>query len=53
MIELLTDFFGLRADGKEVELMEEAIALIDKLVEEHKLIRQRIGNIESVANDPS
>ena len=31
--------------------MEEAIALIDKLVEEHKLIRQRIGNIESVAND--
>lgn len=31
--------------------MEESIAVIDQLIEEHKQIKQRFGNIETAAND--
>lgn len=31
--------------------MQEAVALIDQLIEEHKVIGQRIGKLESVVND--
>ena len=31
--------------------MHEAIALIDKIIAEHKTIYQRLENLENVAND--
>ena len=31
--------------------MEDALALVDKILEEHKVIRQRAQNLEQVAND--
>ena len=33
--------------------MEEVLALIEKLIEEHKLIKQRAQTLEQIANDVS
>ena len=40
-------------DCKEADLMEEITALIDRIISEHKVIKERVQSLEQAANDAS